>query len=453
MEVWSNIQYFAQYQSDKSALVFDDERVTYGELYQAIQEKAETLNHITVGQRIALTMANPLTTMIAYFSILLKGGVPCVCDFRWPKAKLRAICAHYHINYQLSDDGQLTVEHVYQHVQQGADLLHIGFTSGTTGMPKAYYRGEKSWIASYKQNEALMAQDVDVIMAPGPLAHSLSLYACVFALYSGRTFIGQQHFEAQQCLQNMQQYHGTVAFMGVPTMLQQLVSKSVHVPQLHYIFSTGDKLHISLRARIRQQFSQATLIEFFGSSEASFISYNIDNSVPEQSVGKIFPNVKVKIDAPDNDGIGLLYVKSDMVFDGYVDATTPAKEWIAIGDYARLDASRYLFLHGRQNDRLIIGGKNVYPMEIEKAVMLHPDIKEAVIISRPHAQLGELAILLYTGSSKITYGALKSYLTKHLARDQVPSQIVKVSKMTYTPSGKIARAHMKERFLKGEFKE
>ena len=452
MKVWSNIQYFAQTQPDKKALIFDANCVTYEELCHAIKEQADMLDSISDGQRVALTMTNPLATMIAYFAVLLKGGVPCVCDFRWPDAKLREICAHYHINYQLNDDGVLTEKHKYNHVQQVTDLLHIGFTSGTTGIPKAYYRGENSWIASYKQNEALMVHPIEVIVAPGPLAHSLSLYACVFALYTGRTFIGQQHFETQQCIRNMQQNDGTFAFMGVPTMLQQLVNYYAHIPYLHYIFSTGDKLHIALRTRIQQLFSQATLIEFFGSSEASFISYNIDNSAPAQSVGKVFPNVKVQIVEPDNEGIGLLYVNSDMVFDGYVDASTPTKEWITIGDYAHLDTHQYLFLHGRENDRLIIGGKNVYPMEIEKAVVLHPDIEEAVIISRPHAQLGELAILLYTGSSEISYTAMKSHLITHLARYQVPSKVVKVPKMTYTHSGKIARAHMKERYLKGEFK-
>ncbi len=94
-------------------------------------------------------------------------------------------------------------------LQHYPNLLHIGFTSGTTGLPKAYYRDEDSWLASFEVNEMLMLKNENAIAAPGPLSHSLTLYALLFALSSGRTFIGQTTFHLKSYLINVIKYHHT----------------------------------------------------------------------------------------------------------------------------------------------------------------------------------------------------------------------------------------------------
>lgn len=118
------------------------------------------------------------------------------------------------------------------------DVLHIGFTSGTTGLPKAYYRNELSWIYSYEETEKLMKTEIDTMIAPGPLSHSLSLFVCVFALYTGRTFIGQQQFDAQTLADMMQNDHTIhhCALFVVPTMLDAYVSGQLEIQQIKYIF-------------------------------------------------------------------------------------------------------------------------------------------------------------------------------------------------------------------------
>ena len=96
--------------------------------------------------------------------------------------------------------------------------------SGTTGLPKAYYRNEHSWIASYVENEKLIYNYEKALVAPGPLAHSLSLYTCIFALYSGRTFIGQRQFDAKRFISILNEQHSNIALFLVPTMLHQLLN-------------------------------------------------------------------------------------------------------------------------------------------------------------------------------------------------------------------------------------
>src|SRR5699024_7920351 len=195
-------------------------------------------------------------------------------------------------------------------------LLHIAFTSGTTGLPKAYYRGALSWIKSFSKNDQLFDRMINTVVAPGPLSHSLSLYACIYALYTGRTFIGQRYFEEKRVMQTIQRQKVNTACLIVPKMILACVATHSFIVRKHYILSTGDKVGLHIRQRIQQCFPKSYLIEYFGTSEASFISYNFNNSAPPESVGKLFHNVHVNIEQPDVSGIGLLKIRSDMSFGG-----------------------------------------------------------------------------------------------------------------------------------------
>lgn len=72
-----------------------------------------------------------------------------------------------------------------------------------------------------------------------------------------------------------------------------------------------------------------------------------------------------------------------------------------------------------------------------------------LVISAPHTKFGEIAVLLYTGTEHVTYSGLRAFLSKRLARYQIPSKLLKIEKMEHTQSGKIARETMKQRYMKG----
>ena len=111
---------------------------------------------------------------------------------------------------------------------------------------------------------------------------------------------------------------------------------------------------------------------------------------------------------------------------------------------------QHLFLVGRESDRIIVGGINVYPTAIESLIMDIEGIDEALVIGIPHAKFGEIAILLYSGKVQLNYRQIKSFLMKHLSRQEVPSKLKKIDHMIYTESGKIARKEMKNKFINGE---
>lgn len=450
----NQIQYFSKIAPNRSALCFGSEKISYGQLNDEINRLELQLTQIPKESFVGLVVQQPMTTMVLYLALLKHDCVPCVIDVRWSQKQIDQIVAQYGIPYLINDELEVTSTNTAQHLLEWHhDLLHIGFTSGTTGLPKAYYRGERSWIASYEATEILMKDTVHTLIGPGPLSHSLSLFVCVFALYSGRSFIGQKQFDGRLLLEAIGQepQDNTSALFVVPTMLVACFDAHKAIQKLHYVFTTGDKLSSQVREKVYKYFPHALLIEFFGTSEASFISYNYHNEAPAASVGKPFPNVEIQLEQQDSQGIGQLNIRSDMTFSGYVMDEFSKNDWISVGDFASIDQQDYLYLHGRQHDRMIIGGRNVYPHEIESVAKAYPEIDEVVVLSEPHSKFGEIAVLLYVGKTKIAYKEMSAFFSKHLARYQIPSKIIKIQQMSYTQSGKIARHTMKQRYMKGEF--
>jgi len=453
MKVLENIAYYAQTHPKRSALQFDDFKCNYKQLKERIELAMEDTINIPSHHFVGLVMKNPMETIIYYFALLKRGCIPCVLDFRWSQAQIDSLLEHYGISYIIRDFREVIYTAHYSNKMKWCeeDILHIGFTSGTTGLPKAYYRNERSWLCSYEENEKLMSEVIDIIVALGPLSHSLSLYACIYALYSGRTFIGQQQFNASLLLKKIEMNSQTVAMFTVPTMLLSCVAENIEISGLRYIFTTGDKLHSKLRLKVKRNLPQVILIEFFGTSEASFISYNYNNKAPYNSVGLPFPNVKIYLAHQDEQNVGILNIKSNMTFSGYVDTEVGNSEWIEIGDFASIDCDGYLYLHGRQCDRLIIGGRNVYPSEIETVIQQCDAFDEVCVVSEPHSKFGQIAVLLYTGEQEVSYQTLRTSLAPYLARYQIPSKLLRIDKMHYTESGKIARKQMQETNLEGGF--
>lgn len=449
LELIKNLYYFGEHQPQRLALVFDNERVTYNKLIYEIDKASSQYSLIKEKEKVGLLSDHPIKNLIHYFAIHKVGGIPCFFSNKWNTATVNKLIEKYKIQWLMSDQGLIKTGCNSVSNSINGTLLHIGFTSGTTGLPKAYYRNEHSWLISYRENENLIKHDSKVIVAPGPLAHSLSLYACIYALFTGRTFVGQKEFNVDVLVKTLHSIHQSASLFVVPTMLYQFVLKGLYAPEIKSIFSSGAKLSKEQFRAIAQLYSNADIIEFFGTSEASFISYNFNQTAPSQSVGKLFPNVEAKLFEKDSKHIGLLKVRSDMTFSGYVGDEQFQDAWIETGDYA-LIKNRNLYLVGRKSDRLIIGGVNVYPNEIEQRVMNIEGVNEVIVIGQPHHKFGEIAVLLYTGIKELNYSEVKTYLMDYLSRYEIPSKIKKIDAMDYTESGKIAREKMKIKYLNGE---
>ncbi len=347
-------------------------------------------------------------------------------------------------------------------------LFYMGFTSGSTGIPKCFVRSHRSWVKSFAcSKKDFGLTDSDAVLVPGPLVHSLFLYAAVSTLYLGGTVKLLPKFSATQTLKEIET--GEIsALYAVPTMLAALTKEMNNqndTPRLKRIISSGAKWEPGLKDKINTLFPNTELFEFYGASELSFVSF-INHRADIQkplSVGRPFHNVELSVRKDgtevDSGEIGTLYVKSEMLFSHYINRPDANKEvwdddgWLTVGDLARLDEEGHLYIIGRSNNMMISGGQNVYPEEIENVLYSLDDIEEAVVFGMPDSYWGEKvsAAIILNDNSELTARDIQRFCRKHLSTFKVPKHIIFTKEFPYTSSGKIARSKVKEIYSQGVF--
>ncbi|MBP2631465.1 MAG: yhfT 2 [Firmicutes bacterium] len=351
------------------------------------------------------------------------------------------------------------------------DSLLIAFTSGTTGFPKGYIRSHSSWFESfYATNSELNINSNDNIMAPGPFVHSLSLYAVTHSLFIGATFLLVDKFEPKKVVKFLQHVNHIVLYM-VPTMTKALLDyiNENELTKYSYnvksIISSGDKWSKKSKMDVKKIFLCINIYEFYGSSEASFISISdpIDNNINPKSVGHVFKNVTISIrnengEEVANNEIGKIFVKSKMIFDGYYKNEMETKMvlhngWLELGDYGKKDENGFIYIMGRVKNMIISGGLNIYPEEIEKVLRKLEIVEEVVVIGRSNIYWGEevVALIKPKYNTELDSINLKQYCSKYLPTYKVPHEFKKVKSFPYTSSGKISTGEVKKLLEAGKY--
>jgi acyl-CoA synthetase (AMP-forming)/AMP-acid ligase II len=145
-------------------------------------------------------------------------------------------------------------------------------------------------------------------------------------------------------------------------------------------------------------------------------------------------------------------VRGATVIEGYLenpeaDATAFTSGWFRTGDEGVRDADGYVFLTGRLKEQINRGGEKISPVEVDRVLLGHPEVAEAVVFALPHDLLGEdvgAAVVLREGS-KLTVSELRSHAAEHLAAFKVPTRFVFVADIPKGPTGKVQRIGLAER--------
>ncbi|MEM3893532.1 MAG: fatty acid--CoA ligase family protein, partial [Thermofilum sp.] len=147
---------------------------------------------------------------------------------------------------------------------------------------------------------------------------------------------------------------------------------------------------------------------------------------------------------------GELYLRGPSVFSGYLRNEEEMRAllregWVATGDIARVDEEGYFWVVGRAKNVIRSGEESVYPEEVEKILLMHPKIKEVVVIGVPDEKWGEVpkALVVLKEGEKITKEEVVEFLKGKLAKYKIPKYVEVVDKLVYTETGKISRSQMK----------
>ena len=334
----------------------------------------------------------------------------------------------------------------------------IGLTSGTTAVPKAFTRTRRSWQQSFDASiEFFGLSPEDRTLAPGPLAASLNLYALAECLYAGSEFHTLEHFDVGDA-------HAAVAHDGitrlvlVPTMLRLLSERGliggVDASGIRSIICAGSKLDARTLEAARRWAPNATIFEYYGAAELSFVSGaglrpGQQREPGGTGIGKPFPGVAIRI--LDDDGVelpdgtdGTICVRSGMASSGYLwgddgHALRCFDGWYTVGDQGHLDGGT-LHMLGRRSDMIITAGTNVYPHEVELALASVPGVASAVAAGLADDIRGQRVVAAVVPShGGITATQLKAGVEHVLARTKRPLEYFVLAELPLTDRGKLSR--------------
>jgi acyl-CoA synthetase (AMP-forming)/AMP-acid ligase II len=279
---------------------------------------------------------------------------------------------------------------------QPTSPFYIGFTSGSTGMPKGFRRDHRSWTESFRICVDTFGPDAaSGILSPGRCSHSLFLFGMLLGIWTGAGVVIQEQFSASRALDTLRQGR-TPCLIAVPSQLILMIEWAARhaiapIEATRLIMISGARWARHRTAELQALFPQARIIEFYGASETSFIAWmDADVNAPAQVVGQPFGHVEIDIrDAPVPGAPGLIFVRSAMLFMDYMGTTTDVKadataairdgDWLSVRDMGHIDAQGRLCLAGRQNRMIITQGKNLFPEELESVLTLHPGIAKVSV--------------------------------------------------------------------------
>jgi acyl-CoA synthetase (AMP-forming)/AMP-acid ligase II len=356
--------------------------------------------------------------------------------------------------------------------RQPTDPAWLFYTSGTTGQPKG---------ATLTHRNLLMASlsyfaDIDPVSAhdsilhAGPLSHGSGLYGLPHVARGAVSVIPQSGgVEGAEIAALIRRWPG-MSFFAAPTMVKRLVGDAAitaaDLSHLKTIIYGGAPMYLAdledalgvFGPRLAQIYGQGeTPMTITALSKAD----HADRAHPRwqghmQSVGTPRTDVEVRIvDPTDREvplgEIGEIVVRGDVVMAGYwnqPEATADALRggWLHTGDVGSFDADGYLTLRDRSKDLIISGGMNIYPREVEEALLVHPGVRAVSVIGRPDPEWGEsvVAFVVADGSARPSTDDLDRTCLDRIARYKRPKEYRFVESLPTNNYGKVVKRELRE---------
>lgn len=298
-------------------------------------------------------------------------------------------------------------------------------TSGTSGTPRRILRSQASWTASFAVNAGLFGIGPGTQVAVlGELIHSLALYGALEALHLGATLHMMADLRPDR--QRMEIAAASVDVLYATPSQARLLTETAGpiLPALRTVLIGGSKLDASLRGKLADLAPNATLHEFYGAAETSFLTLAIPAD-PQTSVGKPYPGVQ--LDIRDSAGgslaegqTGEVWAMSPYLFQDYAEDQGSARwqdGWLSVGEIGHM-IDDTLFLSGRKNRMVQIADQSVYPETIEAFMATLPGVKHVAALPEPDAKRGSVLIAVAMGdaanenailsATRAQFGPLKS---------------------------------------------
>lgn len=470
-------------------------RLSWGELDSAVDAAAAGLRQagVAAGDRVVVRLAGTVEYVVSVFGTLRAGGVLVPTARGAAPKELEAVLAGSGAKVLIAgadDDvaaaktGAAGVQVVeppgpvagpaerVEPVTGAEDIAVLAFTSGSSGTARGVMLSHRALLTNVAQCAALRPAPVtpaDTVLLALPLFHVYGLGPGLLQVANaGATAVLAGRFDAVESLAVIATYRVTTV-VGVPPMYRAWLQ--LGTDRLRGAFGTVRLMTSGaapLEASLATSFAKATgigIYEGYGLTETGpVLTSTLVGGAPKPgSVGRALPGVELRLVHPDGTPLGadpddeddedefetgLVAARGANLLSGYwpgADHGPDAEGWFRTGDVGYLDADGDLHLVDRASDLIIVNGFNVYPHEVERALLDHPAIAQAAVVGVPHELSGETvrAVLVLAEGATLTAEELDAHCAQWVARYKVPTSVEVVDELPVTATGKLARRELR----------
>jgi acyl-CoA synthetase (AMP-forming)/AMP-acid ligase II len=334
----------------------------------------------------------------------------------------------------------------------------ILLTSGTTGSPKGakHSGGGPDALKAILDRTPWRAEEVTVIVAP--MFHAWGFGQLAFAALMACTIATRRKFDAEATLALVDEHRAT-GLCVVSVMFDRIVDLPDDVRarysgrSLRFAAASGSRMRPDVVIKFMDQFGDV-IYNNYNATEAGMIATATpaDLRAAPDTAGRPAEGTDIRIlDADFREmsagEVGTIYVRNSTQFDGYTSGVTKEfhDDYMSSGDVGYLDAAGRLFVVGRDDEMIVSGGENVYPIEVEKALAAHAEVSEAAVLGVDDDQYGQrlVAFVVLTDGAAATTDDLKAHVRENLANYKVPRTITVLDELPRGSTGKIVRRELR----------
>ena len=483
----------------KNALIMKKETVDYKGLGNLVRKCAIILRekyHIQAGDKVMITALSRPEFLVIFLGVQYLHGVTIPLDKSWHKDTLLKMAAFIRPELIISnktlgetDIKVAGIKDLYREIMEIREeppeeyqlpeenqVAEILFTTGTTGTPKGAMLTYGNILSITRNNiEGVGFREDDIVLDALPLCHSLGLREARMVLFSGGTLVLQNGFSFLKELCHNMEANQCTGFVGIPAVMERLCRSLPDFEKvfgrLRYMEIGAGSLSIDMKKRLPVLLPNADIFNVWGSSETGGVIY-LDVRRRQDKIaalGKAVTAAKIGIIGQDGRQIldrdinhaGRMAVCGQMTMAGYYDMPEAGREtladgWLITKDLVYMDDEDFIYMIGRADDIINVGGEKVSPAEVENAASEFELVREAACIGveDPEKIMGQVPVLYVAAEGKDPFpeDQLMKFLSRKLEIFKLPKQILYIREIPRNRMGKINRNELRRIWESGKEK-
>jgi O-succinylbenzoic acid--CoA ligase len=430
----------------RTALIFEDQTFSFAELDAATDAALEILSvrGIQPDQRVGIRAQNSAGYVIAVHALMRMGAIIVPINTRLTPGEVAWQLEDAGVSLILDDMALAELPSVSSRRRPGRDFAmdawhSIIYTSGTTGRPKgAVLTYGNHWWSAVASALNLGLQADDIWLDCLPLFHVGGLSILLRSVICGMTALVHARFDAASVNRAIDE-QGVTILSVVSTMLDRMLSERgdrPYPPSLRCVLLGGGPAPLPLLERAIR--AGAPVVQTYGLTETAS---QVATLSPEDALLKVGsagkPLVGSQLHIAED---GEIWVRGPSVSPGYLHQH-PLQGWLHTGDLGRLDEDGYLYVLDRRDDLIVSGGENVYPAEVEAALLAHPAVADAGVFGVQDAEWGRYpaALVVLKTDRATSADELIAFCRERIASYKVPRRIDFRDALPRNAAGKLLR--------------